>query len=432
MSAARAGANGYGPGRRVAVTGIGAVSALGMGREDTWAALAAGRSGAGPIAGFDASEHRVKIACEARAFAAEDFLERREARRMDRYSQMAIAAATLALADAGRDVPDGGVGVGAVIGSAGGGSQVREGQHRAMLARGPGRLSPFTIPSSITNMGAGQISMALGLRGPVTTTCNACAAGTDALGLAAAIIRRGDAEVMLAGGADAMVTPFWVAAFDAMRVASRRNDDPEGASRPFDVARDGFLIGEGGTVLVLEEMEAARARGARILCELAGYGASADAHHITDPDPSGAPQARAVSGALAAAGRRPEEVGYVNLHGGASQPGDPAEARALHAALGPEVAARTPVSATKPMHGHCMGAAGALESAVAVMALAEGLIPPTLNLVDIDPACPPLDHVVGEARPASLECSLSVSFGLGGHNSAVVFTRADDGRGAPR
>ncbi len=410
---------------RVVVTGIGVVSSLGIGRDAVWTAAREGRSGARTIANHEMGESRVTIGCEAHDFVPGDFMDHKTARRMDRFSQFAVAAARLALDDAGLTIDGDGVGVGTVIASAGGGGGVREDQHKLMLERGPDRVSPFTIPATVANMGAGQVSMLLGLRGPVTTTCNACAAGTDAIGAATAILRRGDADVMLAGGADAMLTPFWVAAFDAMRVLSHRNEDPPGAARPFDRSRDGFLIGEAGAVLVLEPLDAALARGARIVCEVAGYGASADAHHITDPDPTGAPQARAVRAALADAGLRPEEVGYVNLHGGASQPGDPAEARILHAALGPEVAARTPVSATKSLHGHCMGAAGALEGALTALAVHDGVLPPTLNLTDPDPECLPLDHVAGAARPAPLRAALSTSFGLGGHNAAVALTAVE-------
>ena len=411
--------------RRVVVTGIGVVCSLGIGREQVWEAAREGRSGARTIANHDMGESRVTIGCEAHDFVPGDFMEHKAARRMDRFSQFAVAAARLALDDAGLSIAGDGTGVGTVIASAGGGGGVREDQHKLMLERGPDRVSPFAIPATVPNMGAAQASMMLGLRGPVTTTCNACAAGTDAIGTATAILRRGDADVMLAGGADAMLTPFWVAAFDAMRVLSHRNDDPAGAARPFDRSRDGFLIGEAGAVLVLEPLDAALARGASIVCEVAGYGASADAHHITDPDPTGAPQARAVLAAMADAGLRPEDVGYVNLHGGASQPGDPAEARILHTALGAEVAARTPVSATKSMHGHTMGAAGALEGALTALAVRDGVIPPTLNLTDPDPDCLPLDHVAGTARRGPVRAALSASFGLGGHNAVVAMTAVE-------
>jgi 3-oxoacyl-[acyl-carrier-protein] synthase II len=296
-----------------------------------------------------------------------------------------------------------------------------------MLERGVDRVSPFVIPMTVANMGAGQVSMELGLRGPVTAVCTACAAGGDAIGTATDIIRRGDARVMLAGGADALISPFFVAGFDAMRVLSRRDGDPAAAARPFDVGRDGFLIGEGSAVLVLEPLQAARARGARVICEVAGYGASTDAYHLTDPDPSGRPQLWAVQAALRDAGIEPERIQYVNAHGGGSQPGDPAEIAVLRAALG-EHAAKVAVSATKPMHGHCMAATGAMETALTALALRDGLIPPTLNLSEVDPTCAGVDHVTGSARRADLDVAMTTSFGLGGHNCALVLTRDEEGR----
>jgi 3-oxoacyl-[acyl-carrier-protein] synthase II len=392
-----------------------------------WRSVSEGRSGAGLITLFDASESPVRVACEAHGFDPSDFMERRVARRMDRYAQMAVAAARLALADSGLAVDRDGEGIGAIIGNGGSGAISREEQHRVMLDRGVDRVSPFTIPLSVANMGAGQVSMELGLRGPVTATCTACAAGTDAIGTAADVIRRGDARAMLAGGADTLISPFFVAGFDAMRVLSRRNDDPAGAARPFDRDRDGFLVGEAGVVLVLEPLDAARARGADVICELAGYGASADAYHITDPDPTGEPQAQAVLAAIRDAGVSPEEVDHVNAHGGGSKPGDPAEVRLLQRALGEEAAARVLVSATKSMHGHCMGAAGGLEAAITALALREGVVPPTINLREVDPACAGVDHVANTARRADLRVAMSTSFGLGGHNAALVLTRAEDG-----
>lgn len=414
--------------RRVAVTGIGVVCPLGIGREEMWRSVSQGRSGAGLITLFDASDLPVRVACEAHGFEPTDFMDRRVARRMDRYAQLAVAAARLALADSGLTIDRDGEGIGAIIGNGGSGTISREEQHRVLLERGPDRVSPFAIPLSVANMGAGQVSIQLGLRGPVTATCTACAAGTDAIGTAADIIRRGDARAMLAGGADTLISPYFVAGFDAMRVLSRRNDDPAGAARPFDRERDGFLVGEAGAVLVLEPLEDARARGATIICEVAGYGASADAHHITDPDPSGVPQARSVTAALRDAGIAPGEVDHVNAHGGASKPGDPAEVRLLQLALGEEAAARVAVSATKSMHGHCMGATGALEAAITALAVREGLIPPTINLHDVDPDCVGVDHVANVARRADVRVAMSTSFGLGGHNAALVLTRAD---GAP-
>jgi 3-oxoacyl-[acyl-carrier-protein] synthase II len=277
-------------------------------------------------------------------------------------------------------------------------------------------------------MGAGQVSIELGLRGPVTATCTACAAGTDAIGTAADIIRRGDARAMLAGGGDTLISQFFVAGFDAMKVLSRRNDDPAGAARPFDEERDGFLVGEAGAVLVLEPLDDAQARGADIVCEVAGYGASSDGHHITDPD--AASQARAVRSALADAGIDGADVDHVNAHGGGSQTGDRSEVRMLKLALGEEVAARVAVSATKSMHGHCMGATGALEAAITALALKEGVIPPTVNLHTVDPECAGVDHVANEARHADIRVALSANYGLGGHNAVLALTRhEEDGAG---
>jgi 3-oxoacyl-[acyl-carrier-protein] synthase II len=409
------------------VTGIGVVSPLGIGREEMWRSASEGRSGAGLITLFDASDWPVRMACEAHGFDPADFMDRRVARRMDRYAQFAVAAARLAVADAGLPIDRDGEGIGAIIANGGSGSISREEQHRVLIERGPDRVSPFAIPLSVANMGAGQVSMELGLRGPVTAVCTACAAGTDAIGTALDVLRRGDARVMLAGGADTLISPYFVAGFDAMRVLSHRNDDPAGAARPFDRDRDGFLVGEAGAVMVLEPLDDARARGAEVICELAGYGATADAYHITDPDPTGEPQARAVTTAIEDAGVGPDQVDHVNAHGGGSKPGDPTELRALRLALGDEAAARVAVSATKSMHGHCMGATGALEAAITALALREGLVPPTINLSDVDPTCLGVDHVANVARPADLRVALSTSFGLGGHNSALVLTRAEDG-----
>jgi 3-oxoacyl-[acyl-carrier-protein] synthase II len=412
---------------RVAVTGIGVVSPLGIGREEMWRSASEGRSGAALITLFDASDWPVRIACEAHGFDPADFMDRRVARRMDRYAQFAVAAARLAVADAGLPIDRDGEGIGAIIGNGGSGATSREEQHAVLLERGPDRVSPFAIPLSVANMGAGQVSMELGLRGVVTAVCTACAAGTDAIGTALDVLRRGDARVMLAGGADTLISPYFVAGFDAMRVLSHRNDDPAGAARPFDRDRDGFLVGEAGAVLVLEPLDDARARGAEVICELAGYGASADAHHITDPDPTGEPQARAVAAAIEDAGISPDQVDHVNAHGGGSRPGDPTELRALRLALGDEAAARVAVSATKSMHGHCMGATGALEAAITALALREGVVPPTINLREVDPTCLGVDHVANEARAADLRVAMSTSFGLGGHNAALVLTRAEDG-----
>jgi len=413
---------------RVVITGIGVVCPLGIGREEMWASVRAGRSGAGLITLFDTTDWPVRMACEAHGFDPADFIERKAARRMDRYAQLAVAAARLAVADAGLPIDDDGAGIGAIIGNGGSGTISREEQHRVMLERGVDRVSPFAIPLSVANMGAGQVSIELGLRGPVTAVCTACAAGTDAIGTATDLIRRGDARAMLAGGGDTLISPYFVAGFDAMRVLSHRNDDPAGAARPFDQDRDGFLVGEAGAVVVLERRDDAIARGAGIICEVAGYGASADAHHITDPDPSGAAQGRAVRAALADAGIAPTEVDHVNAHGGASKPGDPAEVLMLREVLGDEVAARVAVSATKSMHGHCMGATGALEAAITALALHESVLPPTINLHTVAPECVGVDHVANTARPADIRVALSASYGLGGHNAVLALTRDDEER----
>jgi 3-oxoacyl-[acyl-carrier-protein] synthase II len=407
----------------VVVTGIGVVCALGVGREDVWRAALAGRPGGAPITRFDTDGWDVRIACEASDFVPEDFVDRRLARRADRATVMALAAARMAQADAGLAIDGDGRRIGCVFATGTGGNVVRDEGHRTMLERSPDRVSPFAIPHSMGNIPAAQIAMEMGLRGPMFAVVTACAAGTDAIGTAAETIRRGDADVVFAGGTDAMITPFWVAGFDAMRVLSHRNDDPGSAARPFDAGRDGFLIGEGAAALLLEDADRAVARGARILCEVAGYGSSADAHHITDPDPTGASQARAMRAAIADAGLTGADIGHVNAHGGASRPGDPAEVAAIRTALGEEVAARTPVSATKSMHGHCMGATGAIEGVLTAMAVHDGTVPPTINLGDPDPACAGVEHVAGAARPAELRAALSTNNGLGGHNAAVVLTR---------
>ncbi len=411
---------------RVVITGIGVVSPLGIGREEMWRSVVDGRSGAGSITLFDTTDWPVRMACEAHGFDPTDFIDRKAARRMDRYAQLSVAAARLAVEDSGLTIDDDGAGIGAIIGNGGSGTISREEQFAVMRERGVDRVSPFAIPLSVANMGAGQVSIELGLRGPVTAICTACAAGTDAIGTAADVIRRGDARAMLAGGGDSLISPFFVAGFDAMRVLSHRNDDPAGAARPFDVERDGFLVGEAGVVVVLERLDDARARGADIVCELAGYGATADGHHITDPDPSGAAQGRAVTGALKDAGLTPGDVDHVNAHGGASRLGDPTEVRMLRRVLGDEHATRVAVTSTKSMHGHCMGATGALEAAITALAVHESVLPPTINLNSVDPECAGVDHVAKVSRPADVRVALTASYGLGGHNAVLALTRLGD------
>ena len=409
------------------MTGLGLVTPIGIGREEVWAAALAGRPGAGPITLFDPAELDTRIACEVKGFDPADFMDRRTARRMDRFSQLAVAAARLALDDAALAVDEGMRDrIGAIVGSGVGGLDTFTQQVKTMLERGPDRLSPLFIPMMVANMAAAQISMQMGLRGPLSCPTTACASGNHALGDAAEAVRSGRADVMLAGGAEAGITLAGIGAFNAMRALSTRNDDPERASRPFDSGRDGFVMGEAGAILVLERLEHARARGAEPYCELIGYGLTGDAHHLTEPDPTGIAPANAMRMALADAGVAPEAVDYVNAHGTSTPVGDRNEVHVLKMALGPEVAARTPVTSTKSMHGHCLGAAGGVEGALTALALHEGMIPPTINLDDLDPACEGVDHVANHAREADLRVAVSNAFGFGGHNATIVFGRGED------
>jgi 3-oxoacyl-[acyl-carrier-protein] synthase II len=419
--------NGDGGGRRVVVTGLGIVGPLGIGWEETWRAALAGRSGAGPITRFDASGLACRIACEARGFEPGDFIDRRALRRMDRSSQMAVAASRLALDDARLEIDGDGYGAGVAIATGNGGSETFEEHHRSLLERGADRSSPLMVPVMIVNMAAGQVSMQLGLRGPATSVVTACASGNHGIGDAAAVIRRGAADVMLAGGSEAGVTPFCMAGLDATRALSRRNDEPERASRPYDVGRDGFVAAEGAGVLVLESLEHARARGAEIVCEVRGYGASSDAYHLTDPEPSGRWQLAAMRQALAEGGLAAEEVDYVNAHGTSTATGDPVEVSAIRQLVGDELAAEVRVSSTKSMHGHAMGAAGGFEAVLTALAIREGAIPPTINLDELDPDCAGVDHVANEARRGPVRVALSNSFGFGGHNAVLALAAMEDG-----
>jgi 3-oxoacyl-[acyl-carrier-protein] synthase II len=420
-------AKGNGAGRRVVVTGLGIVGPLGIGWEETWRAALAGRSGAGPITRFDASGLACRIACEAGGFEPGDFIDRRALRRMDRSSQMAVAASRLALDDARLEIEGDGYGAGVVIATGNGGSETFEEHHRALLERGADRASPLMVPVMIVNMAAGQVSMQLGLRGPATSVVTACASGNHGIGDAASVIRRGAADVMLAGGTEAGITPYCMAGLDATRALSRRNDPPERASRPYDVGRDGFVAAEGAGVLVLESLEHARARGAEIVCEVRGYGASSDAYHLTDPDPSGRWQLAAMRQALAEGGLAPGEVDYVNAHGTSTATGDPVEVSAIRQLVGDERAAEVRVSSTKSMHGHAMGAAGGFEAVLTALAIREGAIPPTINLDELDPDCAGVDHVANEARRGPVRVALSNSFGFGGHNAVLALAAMEDG-----
>ncbi|CAN5774114.1 beta-ketoacyl-ACP synthase II [soil metagenome] len=411
--------------RRVVITGVGMVTPLGNDQESTWKSLVAGKSGAAPITHFDASEYAVRFACEAKEFEPTTWIERKQARRMDRFSQLALSAARMAEADSGLSIAAEPDRVGAACATGIGGLYAFEDCFQTLLERGPDRTSPFSIIQIIPNMAAAWISMELGTRGPLATQTTACAASNMAIGDGLDAIRLGRAEVMLCGGTEAPITRVGIAGFTAMRALSQRNDDPERGSRPFDADRDGFVMGEAGAVLVLEDLEHARARGAKIYAELLGYGVSSDATHVTEPDPTGENPARAMQMAFSDAGISPGDVDYVNAHGTSTPLGDPAETRVLKLALGEENAYATPVSSTKGATGHTLGAAGAVEAIFTIFALQQGLLPPTINYETPDPTCD-LDYIPNDARPAELQIGVSNSFGFGGHNACVVFRRWDE------
>jgi 3-oxoacyl-[acyl-carrier-protein] synthase II len=413
-------------GRRVVITGMGAVTPLGNDVETSWQNLISGESGAGPITQFDSSEYHVHFACEVKDFDAGNWIERKQARRMDRFAHLVLAAARQAEADAGLDIGSDGDRIGASIATGIGGIKSFQDCYDTLLERGPDRVNPFAIPCIIPNMGAGWVSMELGTRGPLSSECTACAASNMAIGQGLDDIRLGRAEVMLCGGTESAINQVGIAGFAAMRALSRRNDDPKRASRPFDAGRDGFVMGEAGAVLVLEELERAQARGAKIYAEVAGYGLSSDAKHVTEPDPTGENPARAMKNAFADAGIDPGEVDYINAHGTSTPLGDAAETRVIKLALGEENARKTPVSSTKGATGHCLGAAGAVEAIFSTLAIRDGKLPPTINYDVEDPECD-LDYVPNESRDADVRVAVSNSFGFGGHNASIVLKRFEDG-----
>ena len=408
--------------RRVVVTGMGFVTPIGCDLEAVWSNLVEGRSGVGPITRFDATSYPTRIAAEVKDFDPLDHLDRKTARHSSRHSQFAVAAARQALSQAGLDPAEMDADqLGAVICSGVGGLEDIERNHQVLLERGLQRLSPFTIPMMLCDTAAGLVAIETGALGPNYGLVSACASSGHGIGEAAAVIARGDATVMLAGGAEACITPFGTGVFCRIKALSERNHEPERASRPWDLDRDGFVIGEGAAVLVLEDLDFARARGATPLAEVAGYGASADGHHLTAPQPEGRGAVRAMRRALERAGVGPGEVQYVNAHGTSTRLGDVAETRAIREVFG-EHAEQLMVSSTKSMHGHLLGAAGALEAAVCVIAIQRGLVPPTINLENQDPECD-LDYVPASARHAAVQVALSNSFGFGGHNVALVLRR---------
>jgi 3-oxoacyl-[acyl-carrier-protein] synthase II len=411
--------------RRVVITGIGAVTPCGLTAEETWQSVRAGRSGVSKVEGF---EGHVRIAAQVRDFEPEQFMDHRSVRKTDRFAQFAVAAGKMAVADAGIDVRADAERIGCSIGTGIGGLKTEEIAHRKLFDAGPDRLNPFWVTALIPNMGAAEISMAIGTRGPLTTECTACAASAMSIGNAVLYIRAGMADAMLAGGVEAPVVPLGLGGFGTMRALSRRNDDPEGASRPFDAGRDGFILAEGGAVLVLEELGRAQARGAHIHAEILGYGMSSDSHHVTEPDPEGGNPARAMRNALADGGVTPDMIGYVNAHGTSTPAGDSAETRALKIALGEDRAYQIPVSSTKSETGHLLGAAGALETIITTLAMRDSFLPPTINQTDPDPECD-LDYIPNQGRAADVEYALTNSFGFGGHNAVLVLRRWDEAGG---
>jgi 3-oxoacyl-[acyl-carrier-protein] synthase II len=406
--------------RRVVITGLGAVSPLGNDVETTWRGILAGESGAGPITQFDHAGYVVHFACEVKDFDATQWIDRKEARRMDRFAHLALAAARQAEADSGLDIAPEADRIGASIATGIGGIRSFQECYDTLIHKGPDRVSPFAIPSIIPNLGAGWVSIMLGTRGPLSSQCTACAASNMAIGDGLDAIRLGRADVMFCGGTEAAINEVGMAGFGAMRALSRRNDNPTGASRPFDAGRDGFVMGEAGAVLVLEELEHAQARGAKIYAEVAGYGLSSDAKHITEPDPTG--PVRAFEMALNEAGVGKGEIDYINAHATSTPMGDASETKMLKLALGEENARSTPVSGTKGATGHCLGAAGALEATFTTLAIRDSKLPPTINYEVEDPECD-LDYVPNEPRDANVDVAVSNSFGFGGHNACVVFKK---------
>jgi 3-oxoacyl-[acyl-carrier-protein] synthase II len=404
---------------RIAITGLGVVSPVGVGHEAFWQALVAGKSGISHIAQFDCRGYATRIAGEARDFDPREWMEPKAAKRMDRFAQFAVAAALTACQDAGLSIDDSNADrVGVIVGSGIGGIWTWEHQFDALRNRGPDRVSPFFVPMMIANMAAGQVSIVLGAKGPGSCVTTACASGAHAIGDAFQILRRGEADVMLAGGSEAAITPMGIAGFGALRALSTRNDEPERASRPFDALRDGFVMGEGAGVLVLETEGHAVARGAHIYGELVGYGMSADAFHITEPAPEGDGPARAMQAALRSAGMRPEEVDYINAHGTGTPLNDRVETKAIHTVFGGH-AGRLAVSSTKSMTGHLLGAAAAVEMVATVLACYHSIIPPTINYENPDPECD-LDYVANRAREAPVRAALCNAYGFGGQNAVLA------------
>ena len=408
--------------RRVVVSGMGVVSPVGIGAWTAWESVVAGRSGVGPVTLFDASEYATRFAAVVEDWDPTRWLDAKEVRRLSRFQQFAVVAADEAVADSGLVIDETNAPrVGVIVGSGIGGMTAMEEQLGILVEKGPSRVSPFSVPMFIIDLAAGHISIRTGAQGINYAPVSACATGNHAIGEAGEAIKRGDADAIIAGGFDCGVTPLGLASFCAARSLSTRNDDPQGASRPFDAGRDGFVIGEGGGILVLEELEHARSRGATIYAELAGYGASADAYHITAPAPDGNGARRSMQQALDRARLNPTDIGYINAHGTSTELGDIAETSAIKQVFGENP---PPVSSTKSMTGHLLGGAGALEAVFSVLTLVDGVLPPTINYEEPDPACD-LDYVPNVAREARPRAALSNSFGFGGHNATLLFAAVD-------
>jgi len=408
----------------VVITGIGLVTPLAIGKDESWGALLAGKSGIAPISLFDTTQFRVKIAGEVKSWDPLAFIEKKKLKEMDRFIEFAFSAAKMAIKDAGLELSgDERNEAGCFIGSGIGGLHTVERAKQVVMEKGPSRLSPYSIPGLIANMAAGQVSMAYGLRGPSYATVSACSSGAHAIGEAAQWIRRGLCQVMVTGGAEATVTPVGIGCFEAMMALSKRNDAPEKASRPWDKNRDGFVCGEGSGIIVLESLSRAKKRGARIYAEVTGYGASSDAHHLTQPAPGGEGAQRSMRMALKDAGLAPDQIEYVNAHGTSTPVGDVEESRAIESVFGDHARSKKLwISSTKSMMGHLLGAAGAVESAICALSVAEGKIAPTINLDDPDDACV-LDYVPHTARERRVRHTLNNSFGFGGTNCSLVLSR---------
>jgi 3-oxoacyl-[acyl-carrier-protein] synthase II len=409
---------------RVVITGIGLVTPVGIGTRETWNALLAGESGIAPITLFDCTAFRVRIAGEIKGWEPTRWIERKKLKEMDRFMEFAVGTAAMAMTDAQLKLTEAGqFRAGCFLGHGLGGLLSLEKTKETLLTKGPTKVSPYAIPTIISNLAAGQVSIAHGLKGPSYCTTSACSSGAHAIGEASEWIRRGKVDVMVAGGTEATITPVGIAGFEAMLALSKRNDDPTHASRPFDRARDGFVCGEGGGILVLESLTHAKARGARIYAELTGYGASSDAYHLTHPAPQHEGAQRAMRMALDDAHLTPDDIDYVNAHGTSTQPGDREESRALAAVFGAHALDKKMwVSSTKSMMGHLLGAAGAVETSICALTIAEGQVPPTINLVDQDPECP-LDFVANTSRSRKVAHAMNNSFGFGGTNCALVLSR---------